>query len=66
MDIAKMYEKASIKECRLCARYIYAGDLPDCVGIQTKRKEYLIFHRDCIAKETGINKTLTFTEVKHR
>ena len=66
MNIEKVYEKATTKDCRLCARYIYPGELPDCVGIVTKRKEYLIFHRDCIAKETGCNKTLTFTEVKYR
>lgn len=66
MKIETMYEKSADKSCRLCAKFIYPGDLPDCVGIQTKRKDYLLFHRNCIAKESGCNKNLTFTEVVFR
>ena len=66
MKIEAMYEKASIKSCRLCAKHIYPGDLPECVGIQSKRKDYFIFHKNCICKETGANKNLVFTEAVFR
>lgn len=66
MNIEKMYEKATITDCRLCGRHIYPGELEEAVAIQTKRKEYVIFHRNCICKESGCNKTLTFGEAIFR
>ena len=67
MTFEKLYDKASKQDntrCRICGRYIYKND--DAVAIETRLKHVNLFHRDCIAKESGINKTLTFTEVKYR
>lgn len=60
----KLYEKASKQnntQCRICGKYIYRND--DAVAIESRIKVVNLFHRDCICKESGCNKTLTFTEV---
>lgn len=67
MTFEKLYEKACKQDntmCRICGRYIYKND--DAVAIETRSKHVNLFHRDCICKESGQNKTLIFTELRTR
>ena len=63
----RLYNKAQKQDntrCRICGRYIYKCD--DAVAIESRLKAVNLFHRDCICKESGANKTLIFTELRTR
>jgi len=65
MTFEKLYDKASRQDntrCRICGRYVYKDD--DAVAVETRLKLVHLFHRDCIYKESGQNKTLIFTELR--
>lgn len=69
IQIEKMFDKAakqSRQYCRICGKPVYKHELQDLVAVESKIKVVNLFHRECICKESGCNKTLTFGEVIFR
>ena len=67
MTFKQMYQKAHKQnntQCRICGQYIYEHD--DAVAVESRIKVGILFHRDCICKESGCNKKLTFSELRYR